>query len=67
MLRQTLAARTPLRTGLFALLFAVLAGFLASGKAGAENSVPDNASANSFNTGWRCNDGFQEKDGACLV
>ena len=61
MLRQTFTARTPLRTVAFALLCAVLVAFFFSGAAKAENTVPDNATANSYNTGWKCDDGFQER------
>jgi hypothetical protein len=66
MLRQTFTARTPLRSGAFALLCAVLVAFLPAGAARAENTVPDNATANSYNTGWKCDDGFQEQDDACI-
>ena len=50
----------------FALFCATLMLVLPTFTARAEISVPDNATANSFNSGWRCDSGFQEDDGACV-
>jgi len=59
------------RSGVIALCALTLLSFLAAPGAGLAQSasamIPENSSAKSYGSGWKCNEGYREGDGDCTA